>query len=1356
MNKEKLRDQKTVHQLCRLYGVQSEYTDGLGEKRPASDEALIFVLNELGAAVSSGSDLQDALSKRLEELWSRVVAPVMVVWDSCETVLRLNLPIGLSSSRVEAELMFEDGSSKKWVIELGTVPEHKRRSFGDREFVAKRISIPSGIPNGYHRLTLSVGGDIYRVTVISSPSVAYSSDEDKQWGLFCPTYALSSARGFGAGDLTDLRSLQEWGASEGANVIGTLPLLAAFLDSPFEPSPYSPASRLFWNELFVDPTDSQEFSDCPAVQKLVESPEYVERISRQKETASVDYREQMAVKKGMLKLMAERFFSGKSKRRGEFERFVKSHGEVSEYARFRAVGERSGTSWAEWSERLQSGKIIADDYDKDDENYHLFVQWLSHEQMAKLRDAKGKLYLDLPLGSSYDSYDVWKHRELFALSVAAGAPPDALFVDGQNWGFPPLHPVRLRESGYGYLIEFLRHHMQMARMLRIDHVMGLHRLYWIPKGVSAKEGVYVHYAAEEMNAVVCLESHRNRTAIVGEDLGTVPDYVRRSMERHKFQRMYVLQFELTGDPARAIKDVPPNMVASINTHDTPTFAGFWEGKDIDYLIELGLYDEERAEEERTNREQQKEALVMWLKESRLLAEKDSDLKSVLQACYGYLAKSDAQTVLVNLEDLWLETEPQNVPGTHLERPNWRGKAKLSMEEIKQSSSVNEMLKLFSYYGRSGHDDGSQFIKIVDNNRADEEDMKKYNKTLLTKNDLYLFNEGSHYRLYNHLGAHTMKFKGEDGAYFAVWAPDAEYVSVIGDFNGWNRQSHPIFPKGESGIWEGFLPDIGHGKLYKYFVRSRYDGYEVEKGDPFAFFSEIAPKTASIVWDLDYEWNDGEWMGDRGRRNANDAPISIYELHLGSWKRVLEEGNRSLSYRELADQLIGHVTEAGFTHVELMPVAEHPFFGSWGYQVTGFFSPSSRYGTPQDFMYLIDRLHQAGIGVILDWVPSHFPSDEYALGRFDGTHLYEHADPRKGLHPDWDSLIFNYGRKEVVSFLISNALFWLDKYHADGLRVDGVASMLYLDYSRKDGDWIPNEHGGRENLEAIAFLRKLNEVVYQNHPDVQTIAEESTSFPMVSRPTYLGGLGFGMKWDMGWMHDMLDYFKQDPLFRKYHHNRLTFRQLYANHENFVLALSHDEVVHLKGSLLQRMPGDEWQKFANLRLLYGNMYGQTGKKLLFMGGEFGQSGEWNHDGSLNWDLLKYEYHDGLFRWVKHLNQVYRDTPELYTDDFDPQGFEWIDCNDSELSIVSFIRRSKRTDSVVLIVCNFTPTVRENYRIGCPVAGYWREALNSDASIYSGSGVGNFGGVAADKIETHGRPYSLNLTLPPLSALYFRSEG
>ncbi len=631
-----------------------------------------------------------------------------------------------------------------------------------------------------------------------------------------------------------------------------------------------------------------------------------------------------------------------------------------------------------------------------------------------------------------------------------------------------------------------------------------------------------------------------------------------------------------------------------------------------------------------------------------------------------------------------------------------------------------------------------------------------NFSLLSADDLHLFNEGSHLRLSEKMGAHPVSIDGDRGVVFSVWAPSAAEVFVIGDFNGWDVRANPLSPRESSGIWEAFVAGVERGARYRFHVVSGDGTERVDKADPLALRTEISPATASVVWTLDYEWGDAEWMRERGARQALDRPISIYEVHLGSWAREPDGEASPPSYADLAPRLADHAIEMGFTHVELLPIMEHPFYGSWGYQTTGYFAPTSRYGTPQEFMGLIDHLHRRGVGVILDWVPSHFPADEHALASFDGTHLYEHADPRKGFHPDWNSLIFNYGRNEVRSFLLSSAMHWLSAYHADGIRVDAVASMLYLDYSRAEGEWVPNEFGGRENLEAIVLLRRMNEEVSRTHPDALMIAEESTSWPMVSRPVHLGGLGFGLKWDMGWMHDMLQYLSLDPIHRRFHHTNLTFRQLYAGSENFLLPLSHDEVVHGKRSLLGKMPGDDWQRFANLRLLLASQTAQPGKKLLFMGGEFGQEGEWNHDAGLDWHALRDPRHEGVRRFVRDLNARYRDEPALHELDCDPAGFEWVDANDSEASVISFLRRGASTDDLVLVVCNYTPIPRPNYLVGVPRGGFWAELLNSDAEVYGGTGQGNLGGVEALPLSVHGRPRAVNLHLPPLSCLFLVSRG
>lgn len=626
---------------------------------------------------------------------------------------------------------------------------------------------------------------------------------------------------------------------------------------------------------------------------------------------------------------------------------------------------------------------------------------------------------------------------------------------------------------------------------------------------------------------------------------------------------------------------------------------------------------------------------------------------------------------------------------------------------------------------------------------------------LTEYDLHLFSSGDHHKIYQKLGAHLRTLEGIEGVNFAVWAPNAKSVSIVGDFNGWDGRKNPLANRGNSGVWEVFIPDLKKGELYKYEILTQ-SNQRLIKADPYAFFCELRPRTASIVWDIErYRWNDQEWIKKRDKKNPLGEPISIYEVHAGSWRRVLEENNRFLTYRELAYNLVPYVKDMGFTHIELLPIMAHPYDPSWGYQVSGYYSPTARHGVPEDFMYFVDYCHQNGIGVILDWVPAHFPKDEYALARFDGTCLYEHIDPRQREHKDWGTLIFNYGRWEVSNFLLANALFWLEKYHIDGLRIDAVASMLYLDYSRAEGEWIPNKFGGRENLEAIDFLQKLNKVAYQYFPGILMIAEESTAWPGVTKPTYLGGLGFGLKWNMGWMHDTLFYMSKETIHRRYHQDELTFCLLYAFQENFVLPLSHDEVVHGKGSLLAKMPGDAWQKFANLRLLFGLMFAQPGKKLLFMGSEIGPWKEWNYDEGLEWHLLDYHFHQKLQAYLKDLNRLYKKESSLFEIDFHYSGFEWIDFHDVDSTVVSFLRKGKDERNILLFICNFTPVPRSNYRVGVPFPGFYQEILNSDSQIYGGSNMGNSGGVLAESLISHKKPYSLNLTLPPLSVLILKAQ-
>jgi 1,4-alpha-glucan branching enzyme len=627
-------------------------------------------------------------------------------------------------------------------------------------------------------------------------------------------------------------------------------------------------------------------------------------------------------------------------------------------------------------------------------------------------------------------------------------------------------------------------------------------------------------------------------------------------------------------------------------------------------------------------------------------------------------------------------------------------------------------------------------------------------SLLTEFDIALFQSGKHFRLYEKMGSHLVEFEGEKGVCFSVWAPNAKSVSVTGDFNKWNPKSHPLTPRWDSsGIWEGFIPGLGKGTVYKYHIETQI-GVALDKGDPYALLWETPPQTASVVWEFEHQWKDKAWMKAREARAGKPQPWSVYEVHPGSWKKIAEDGNRSLNYRELAQELVPYVKEMGFTHVELMPVMEHPYFPSWGYQITGYFAPTSRGGNPEDLMHLIDAFHEAGIGVILDWVPSHFPSDIHGLYFFDGTHLYEYADMRRGFHPDWNSYVFDYGRNEVRSFLISNALFWLDKYHIDGLRVDAVASMLYHDYSRKEGEWLPNIHGGRENLEAISLLKDFNEAAYSNYPGVETIAEESTAFPSVTRPTFDGGLGFGQKWMMGWMHDSLSYFKRPMIFRRFHQNEITFSMVYAFSERFMLPLSHDEVVHLKSSLLYKMPGDEWQKFANLRALFGHQWMHPGTQILFMGGEIGQTTEWSHDLGVPWHLLKYDFHRGVQNWVKALNDVYVSRPALWKNAFTPEGYEWISGDDTENSVLVYLRKGDADDPMLLVVCHFNLNAMPQYTVGVPYGGKWTEVLNSDDKNFGGSGIVN-GVLTAKKAASHGREHSITFHLPPLSVMVFEGE-
>ena len=1299
----------SLTQLAKKLGISTTYRDAFQKQRKPSIETITALIQCFGFKIEREADAIEVLKYLRHESAQTCLEPVTVIWDH-----QTNIPITINKhfrqDSANATLIFEDQTSREWKIDLANLPLTKQ-SKGFTKF----IDLPDNIPFGYHELHIEVGNQHHVTFLIHAKTKVYSHAEDKTFGFFAPIYALPNQQSFGCGDLGDFNQLLDWTIDLGGRLIATLPLHAAFLVDHFEPSPYSPVSRLFWNELYLDLNSIHEFQH-----------EMLSDSKSGKESEYVNYLYAMAVKRNVLRKMVMHCLDNNN-RLEQFTKFVKNHPYLIDYARFRAIDEKNQTAYPFWSTQ---------NFDQDALNYHLYVQWqmnLQLQQLAvKAKQKNAMLYFDMPLGVNPIGFDTYQFKSSFALAAQLGAAPDPGFPQGQKWGIPPLHPRTIRSNRYHYFIQTLRAIMPFVDLLRIDHVMGLHRLFWIPN--QHNSGSFIRYFADEFYAILSIESHRHQVSLVGENLGTVPKIVNQRMTQHGLKKMFVLQYELDSKHKLSRHKIPVDAVASLNTHDMSTFASYLQGSDISERIYYHLTDPAEQKPQQTARKKALENLQVVLK----IKSEPLSLRIWLEVALLFLAQSNAQFLLVNLEDLWLETKAQNLPGTN-QANNWRHRIPFQLPDILQKDDVHSLIKQIASLRPS---------KISSANKAD---FPIYPYSTLSADDIFWFNEGSHFRLYQFLGAHPIHAYGQDGVYFAVWAPNAKSVSVISDFNQWNKTSHFLQPHANSGIWEGFIANVKPGFLYKFHIESHYHHFTVDKADPFGVYHEVPPKTASIVWDLSYQWHDEDWLKNRGKNQNLKSPITIYEIHLGSWRRLVEENNRFLTYRELAPYLAFYVKEMGYSHVEFLPIMEHPYYESWGYQTTGYFAPTSRYGTPQDFMYLIDYLHQHQIGVIIDWVPSHFPNDEHGLAYFDGTHLFEHADPRQGFHPDWKSAIFNYSRNEIWSFLISSALFWLDKYHIDGIRVDAVASMLYLDYSRKPGEWIPNAFGGRENLSAVNFLRRFNEVVYANYPDVQTIAEESTAWGNVSKPIYMGGLGFGFKWDMGWMHDTLHYLSQDPIYRKYYHNEMSFRMIYAFTENFVLPLSHDEVVHGKGSLLAKMPGKDFDKFANVRLLLGYMYTQPGKKLLFMGNDFGQWREWQHNESLDWHLLNDALHQGLQNWVKKLNELYQHELALHELDHDPAGFAWIDCHDAEQSIFSFIRKSSNNDCI-LIVVNGTPVLRKPYRVGIPYPGHWQELANSDEKIFGGAN--NLNDIAfAETIPAHHQAFSLSLTLPPLSIIMLR---
>ena len=1344
-----------LHALALERGILLRHRDGFEEEvRPEAD-TLRAVLHAMGDEVRDEETARHRLGELRRERARVLLEPVQVLWEGAPPRIRVGegLPEG---SPLEVRLALESDGDVQ-VVEFG----ERVRDRG--------VPLPVIPGPGYHGIRIRRPGTSpvehreAEGTLVVAPRRVYGAGAamPPEWSAFLPLYALGSQRNRGVGDLTDLEHLLRWVEGLGGGSVATLPLMAAFLDAPLEPSPYAPVSRTFWNELYLDPTRVPEWEASPEARRLLESSRAQGLLAQLRQGDQVPYGEVWELQRLLLDHLSGVWAAGTlpgtvpSGESGDasFKRFLREYPDAPRYAAFRGTMDAGTGDWRSWPERWRRVGIPEGIPDAGAFRRHLYAQFRFVRQLEEVLPRSGDragLYLDLPLGAHPSGYDLWANPGLFADGIALGAPPDGFHEEGQSWGLPPILPQAARRDGYRHLRRILTRLLPHARILRIDHVMGLHRLYWVPDGETAVQGAYVGYPAEELHAILALESHRHRTILVGEDLGTVPPEVRAEMDRRGLRRMYVVPFEFSRDRPGHLRPVPPGSVAGVGTHDTPPFAALWR--------EEGIRSGLRAFREGISPDPGEE-----------------DPLDVLRRILSWLGEGPAGVVVVNLEDLWLEERPQNRPGT-TDQLNWSRRARFPLEAFTTMKSVESSLRMLTRARqvarpRSTPPDPSvaPSESVVFEERSPEVKDRtsvtvsperqgveaEPSASLFTEEDIYLFNEGSHLQLHHKLGAQLSKDPHRPGVNFAVWAPNAAEVSVVGDFNDWTPGRHPLELRGNSGIWEGFIVEAGLASVYKYHISSQVGGYTVQKADPFGFRHETPPATASVVWDLEYEWGDADWMERRGDEASARSPISVYEVHLASWRRDPSDPRRFRSYRELAVELAEYVKELGFTHVELLPIMEHPFYGSWGYQTTGYFAPSSRQGSPQDLMFLIDTLHQAGVGVILDWVPSHFPTDEHGLAFFDGTHLFEHSDPRQGFHPDWKSAIFNYGRNEVRSFLFSSALFWLDHYHVDGIRVDAVASMLYLDYSRQEGEWIPNRFGGRENLEAIDFLRRLNSEIYAAHPDVHTIAEESTSWPMVSRPTYVGGLGFGMKWDMGWMHDSLQYLSRDPIHRPFHHEELTFRGLYAFNENFMLPLSHDEVVHGKGSLLGRMPGNEWEKRANLRLLLGWQYLQPGKKLLFMGGEIGQWAEWNHEGGVDWHLLEDPGHRGIQRLVGDLNRLYRGDPSLHRADFEPDGFQWIDANDRQQSVVAFLRKDPLGEAPpVLAVFNFTPVPRENHRIGVPRGGRWAEVLNSDSHMYGGGGWGNLGGVDAVPIPFHGLSNSVVLTLPPLSVVVLRA--
>jgi alpha-1,4-glucan:alpha-1,4-glucan 6-glycosyltransferase/4-alpha-glucanotransferase len=1272
---------------------------------------------------------EETLTDRRAARAKLLLEPVVVL--DADQALLVPVNPGARARALKGTVTREDGECQELSIQV--------KGLRSGEDGSKLLVLPFALPIGYHQLELDDGARRSTSTLLVRPgrhaNVAYAG-----WrglGVSAPLFSLHSAHSIGGGDLSDLDRFSAIFAPAGVDVISTLPLVAGFSPEPLEPSPYLPISRRFWHDRWVDLEAARSLCSPRASNSSWRSATFEGR----------GLADALTFKRKGLEAIARAALVEDGPTMRSFHNFLERSPDVSAYARFRAAGERYGPDWQRWPVTLRGGSVPSDAVDPDVVRYHSFAQWLCSEQLngiAATLESRGQgLALDLPLGTHPLGYDVYSEQDLYARQLSVGAPPDAFFPRGQQWGFPPPRPDAARLNGHLAFRQALRHHLAVASILRIDHVLGLQRLFVIPDGSPITQGVYLSSPIEELLAVVAIEAQRNGADIVGEDLGTVDPQLRALMDRDHLRRTYVAELHIEHGHT-VLTPPPPGSVASFSTHDLPTFAGWWTDRDLEERIELGLLEASEVELLLSERSADRTRLASLVPMADAQHHASAP-ESLLDAVHCQLAASQAGLVMLQLDDLLGELDAVNLPGSSSERANWERLSTRSLEELEGDEAL--------------HDRVRQLRSLRDAARASETGPTKGSLTLLGglsrmgALDDHLFNEGRHFRLYETLGSHQMQLGGLPGSYFAVWAPHAARVEVIGDFNEWDGGAHGLIPHAQSGVFEGFVPQLGLGERYKYRITSGRSGAVVDKADPFALSAELAPRTASLTAELRHSWQDQRWMAERSG-NLIDRPMAVYELHLGSWRRVPEEGRRSLGYREIAPDLVEYVLCHGFTHVELLPVTEHPYYPSWGYQPTGFFGPTSRYGTPDDFAFLVDQLHQAGIGVLVDWVPAHFAPDDFALALFDGTHLYEHADERRRVHPDWGSLVFDYGRPEVRSFLVSSACSFLDRFHVDGLRFDAVASMLYLDYSRPPGTWLPNRYGGREDVEAVELIRSCNDEIHRSFPGAITIAEESTTWPGVTAATSEDGLGFDYKWDLGWMHDTLGYLGHDPLHRSWHLDELTFRSLYQDQERYILPLSHDEVVHGKGSLLNQVNGDHWQRFANLRLLYGLQYAQPGKKLLFMGDELGQAGEWDQDHSIDWHLLEIPEHAGILRLITELNALYRAQAPLHADQLAGQGFRILGA-DAELSVLC-LERSDEQGGRLVACFNATPVPRQGYLVGVEGPSRWTLLLNSDDPRFGGSGSWLEQIHESRALDAHDHPYSISLDLPPLGFVYLALES